>query len=606
MKQIRQIFHKNTLILSQSWQPRYFYWAVLALVVFSFFIYGRSLSNGFTNWDDQTYLESPTILNFDISAMIRTTTLTQYFPLTIFSFAVDEAICKGGAFCFHFSSLVIHILSSILVLIIALKLFRLSLVTSLLCAVLFAAHPMNVEVISWLSARNHALSGLLQLATFGLYLFYLDLFNSSATDRKKNLYFLAIYGLFILALLAKISALMLPVLLLYLDIAQKRKDWVRIMTEKFLLFLPALFLTYISLDNLTPGPLHTIFDLTFVERFIWACKGVLFYLGRILIPHDLSVYYEVQIFQLDLIDIAAGCVGILIWFAAPLLLKKDRALAWLGGVGFFIFFLPISKLKAFGDDSIFNDRYMYLSIAFLFCSLFFIAKNIYQENSAWFSKWINRTSILIFVTIYGLFLASYTFARSQVWENSKALWSDTLNHNPSALAYNNLGRVFFETEHWEEAQPYFKKSIELKPNYSLPYYNLGLSYSYLQRPEEALNYFKKVVEVDPTFKEAYLNIGVIYLDFKHDKTAALQAFTQALKAGADMPALHFQTAELLSEFGKADEAEQHYLATLKADPSFAASYLRLANIYSQRGEKEKADAFLKKAIFLNPATKPKQ
>lgn len=42
-----------------------------------------------------------------------------------------------------------------------------------------------------------------------------------------------------------------------------------------------------------------------------------------------------------------------------------------------------------------------------------------------------------------------------------------------SLSYNNLGNVLLKLEKYEDAIPYYKKTIELDPNHAYAHYNLG-------------------------------------------------------------------------------------------------------------------------------------
>ena len=65
-------------------------------------------------------------------------------------------------------------------------------------------------------------------------------------------------------------------------------------------------------------------------------------------------------------------------------------------------------------------------------------------------------------------------------------------------AYYYIGMVYFRQEKWKEAVPYFKKALEMVPDYSLTcHYYLGVSYFRLEEDKEALKEFGEAQKIGP-------------------------------------------------------------------------------------------------------------
>ena len=127
-------------------------------------------------------------------------------PLRELTLLLDFVFFGDNPFGYHFQHLFWHGLNAILVYLLARKLFSSSLL-ALLGAVLFLAHPLNVEVVANISNRKDSLSlvfSLLSVLAFGGA-------HQSSKNRRLVLFFGSIF-LYLVACHAKQNAFLLPVL----------------------------------------------------------------------------------------------------------------------------------------------------------------------------------------------------------------------------------------------------------------------------------------------------------------------------------------------------------------------------------------------------------
>lgn len=75
-----------------------------------------------------------------------------YRPLTILSLRLDQVVGGGDPLFFHLTSVVLHVVTSLLVYPLALR-SGLSSLLALCAALLFAAHPHHAETVAWISGR---------------------------------------------------------------------------------------------------------------------------------------------------------------------------------------------------------------------------------------------------------------------------------------------------------------------------------------------------------------------------------------------------------------------------------------------------------------------
>ena len=98
----------------------------------------------------------------------------------------------------------------------------------------------------------------------------------------------------------------------------------------------------------------------------------------------------------------------------------------------------------------------------------------------------------------------------------------------------------------------------------------------------------------------YLRIGETYRR-KGDGEAAIASLTRASQLLPDQPVVVGTLALVLDGFGKKDEAEKAYRATLQLDPDNAIAMNNLAFLLAERGEDlDQALGFARRAMELAP------
>ena len=85
-------------------------------------------------------------------------------------------------------------------------------------ALLFAAHPVHVEAVTWLAARKEVLQGF-----FFFLAFYLYLRGKEGEGRRKSFYLGFALFFMLLAILSKPAAIVFPAVILVYEIAVEKK-----------------------------------------------------------------------------------------------------------------------------------------------------------------------------------------------------------------------------------------------------------------------------------------------------------------------------------------------------------------------------------------------
>ena len=118
----------------------------------------------------------------------------------------------------------------------------------------------------------------------------------------------------------------------------------------------------------------------------------------------------------------------------------------------------------------------------------------------------------------------------------------TLNPN-SAEAYHELGCALYWSSKPAEAINYVKKAIRLNPMPPTLYiHRLGLCYLDLDRFEEALKYFKKTIEISPDFLWAHFGLAVTYINMGREREAR-EAASKVLSIDPDFSVSAYEKAD---------------------------------------------------------------
>ncbi len=268
------------------------------LVLAAVFAYLPSLSGEFVMDDDLFVTANNLIQNPDgLRKLWSTPEYEEFYPLSYSTFWIEWRLWESNTAGYHTVNLTMHIIGAMLIWVI---LRKLSIPGAFLAAVIFAVHPVNVESVAWIAQRRNVAAMLFLLLSI-LYFLKLEdpsslrqkgLHNpdsSHAAGRSLLWYWLSLAA-FVLAMLSKGSAAVLPALLLGI------LWWQGSLTRRNLLriapfFLLAAALTGVNVWYQTHGEHIEIRNAGFGERLLGAGCVPWFYLYKALLPFDLSFIY---------------------------------------------------------------------------------------------------------------------------------------------------------------------------------------------------------------------------------------------------------------------------------------------------------------------------
>jgi hypothetical protein len=128
-----------------------------------------------------------------------------------------------------------------------------------------------------------------------------------------------------------------------------------------------------------------------------------------------------------------------------------------------------------------------------------------------------------------------------------------------------IARSYLRQWDWIDPVRFFRQTLAHAPGDRRIINNLGMELANNGQLDEAINTYHKGISIDPSIPNYYHNLGNAYLEKK--------------------------------DYAK---AEEYYLKAIKTDKKFYFSYLSLLELYKNRHEQKKFDAFLLQTIQVFP------
>lgn len=494
------------------------------LVVITALTFSPCLWNKITNWDDQFMLtknEQVRDLSWPgVQKIFTSFTNGSYVPLTVFSYALEYKFSQLEPNAYHTTNLALHLLNVLLVF------WLLNLITgqplvSFITALLFAVNPLRVESVAWISARKDLLYSFFFLGSLISYIRHLQ------SNRKSTPLHTVSFLLFVLSVLAKPQAMILPVVLISLDFLFAPKTWKSHLASKIPFFGVAMVSLLIGQGSLSPYLSEQNFSNIFsiADKFFLTTYSIFFYIGQTLSPTHITALYPYPLKINGLFPWGVYLSPLLIFAATFFLLKKfsnDKKLLW--GTLFFITTLLFPLMNIWLGGYFASDRYMYLPSIGLFLALTHSAFEYGKSRLGTFRKWN-----IILISLYIVFICTLSISKCFVWKNDITIWSDVLDLFPdTAIAYNNRGSKYMEIGELRLALDDLNQAVRLNPKYKDAYFNRALLFTQTRQYERAISDLSIIIGLDSRHLESYNNRG--FLHFSENKlTEAIYDFTQALK-----------------------------------------------------------------------------
>jgi tetratricopeptide (TPR) repeat protein len=121
----------------------------------------------------------------------------------------------------------------------------------------------------------------------------------------------------------------------------------------------------------------------------------------------------------------------------------------------------------------------------------------------------------------------------QAQVNALTSVADREPNNPKPRV--DLGNLYFDAEHYDEAIKWYEQALKLNPNDVNVSTDLGVCYYYTNQPDKALAQFDASLKLDPKHAKTLLNVGIVRAFGKQDLDGAAQAWQQVIAVAPDTP-----------------------------------------------------------------------
>ncbi len=363
-------------------------------------IFGAAINCKGTCFDDYQYVgdnalvKSPSLASAQVflTEVIRPSTVHGYYqPLAMISLMLD---CGMGArlnnpWIFHATSIALHAASSALVAILLYLLLGNAPVAAL-AGLLFAAHPMSVDVVAWVAERKTGLAtffALLSLIFYALYARRQPVSSqsrpaggpTSSARRWTNLPWMSLV-FFMLAVMSKPTTVMLPLAFLLVDYWPLRRVQKMAFLEKIpmlAVMLASGIITLVS-QKLSSNILAPQAD--WGHRLLVMPYDLVFYPIKMAWPAGLTPHYifpdPMALSNPVVLASLLGSIGLLALLAYSL---KWTRVAAVGGAVFIVLIFPALGIVGFNDTPA-SNKFIYLPVIGLLAPLAALGNQLWQRR----------------------------------------------------------------------------------------------------------------------------------------------------------------------------------------------------------------------------------
>jgi Flp pilus assembly protein TadD len=539
------------------------------------------LKNNFTNWDDEFYVVNNTLLRGpDWQGIFTEPVVSNYHPVTIISLAINYGLTGIDPSSYLVFNLLLHLINTALVFYFIWTISDKNLWAASITALIFGIHPMHVESVAWVSERKDVLYTLFFLLSLIQYWKFLQ------TKKSSRLWFC--FFLFVLSLLSKPAAIILPLVLLLLDYWKGRQPNLKLVWEKIPFFILALVFAIITVKIQSAKAIAGLDLYPLWSRPMFACYVIMIYILRFFVPYPLSAFHPYP--QPDHLGfpVLIAPVFIIALLAFVWYQRKNKLIVF--GLSFFIVnLLLVVQIISIGT-TIVSERYTYvpyIGLAFLYSML--LVK--YNNGVVKTVKWIVPAVI---IAAFGII----TFQRTKVWKNSETLWTDAIEHYPNApqpraSRANYTLKLPATTQSEKDAR--FKQALEdcniaikANSNHGPAYENREFIYFNQGRYKDAVADATTLIRLDPRNHLGYVIRGASYVHL-NDPEKALADLNKSLSIRAENEfALDNRASLLYNSFQRYTEAIADFTKAITINPQHGSYYLNRSYCYYRLGDMAKA------------------
>jgi protein O-mannosyl-transferase len=641
----------------------------LIIALFSFLVFYNTLGNDFV-FDDESVVQNYSAIRslssipkfFSAEEGFHKVIGNYYRPVVYTTYTIDYSLWGLNPYGFHLTNNLINLIASLFLLAILIRLFakyKYGLLASLLATLIFSAHPVHTEAVSWVSGRTDSLVTLFFFAAFYFYITYSEL--------KENKYIILSFVFYALGLMSKEMIVTFPVIIILFDFLWKKKSVKDIINDwKLYSYFIGLTVLYLIIRY---SLLHSTIERTtynyfygkdFITTAATMLKTIPVYLKLLVFPVGLLYHYNGVLPDSNSfadLNVLFSVLLILVLLILALYFYKNYSKISFIILFVFVTFLPVMNIIP--TMNFMAERFLYItSFSFSLLIAYVIAKYINKSNL----KIVVGLSILVIVIF-----STLTIKRNAEWKDNNTLYSTADGVDGSVLLVN-CGNIYANNKQFDEAFVRYQRSIAVRYNNVLAHHNTGLIYLIRGNLDSAEIKFKDGLKIDSLSPDGYFQLANVYQQENRipeaiERLEKLQsivpdyrgskALLENLKIGiTESPQMiprsdvngkidagkikelekrsydFYQQGKYneaikdinemmsINPFGKSgylnnlalcyeglgnnDKAKEYYIEAVKIDSSNANALSGLAGSYLKTGDKKKAVDYYKKVLIINP------
>ena len=559
-----------------------------------------------------------------------------WHPMTWISHMLDVTLFGMAPRRHHLVNAGLHAANAVLLLF-ALRAMTGALWPAVLVAALFAAHPLRVESVAWISERKDVLSACFGFATLWAWVGY---------ARRPTLpRYSAAALLLALGLMSKPMLVTIPLLLLVLDwwplgrwhpvLKGGPGRLPRLLAEKVpLLALAAGTVLLTLLAQQRAGAVNLMDEGHRTLRLANALLAYPRYLGKLLWPRDLSVYYPYPVEVPPAWQLGGTALLLAGAVAAGYFLRRRAPWVAVGSIWYGVMLVPVTGIVKVGASAI-ADRYSYLphvgivllfvwslrggwratarppvraGIAVASCVLVALGAvetrrqlGFWRSTDVLFSR-----AVEIFPGDPGLranaeFNAAVELAsRGDIAADKARYEAILLKHPEHAGARNNLAAILLQEGRAVEAERHLRQGLSMAPRNTKLLDNLGVALDAQGRHEEAQQQFLASLEANPTGAAAHYNLGQI-LEWRGSTAAAIREYREAMRLDPEYAVPYDPLGRLMLLQGQTAEAVRLLTRAVKLRPADPQAQLHLGIARERAGDVSGARESYGRSLELAPS-----
>lgn len=597
----------------------------LAIIVLTAAVYSNTLSAPF-HFDDYinivenpvvkkipSYFDSP--LKEGAKAAVDMFFKSRY--MGYLSFAVNYKLHDQSTFGYHAFNTFVHMSTALLVYWIIVLTFKTPRMApaadnqsalALITALIFAAHPLNTQAVTYIVQRLASMCTMFALLSFALYVKF------RLMDETKGALRIFVYASSVISMAAamftKEIAFTVPFMIavyefMFFNGPKARRAYYVIPLMMTMVIVPLnLYITLRDYAASAGGSVQWMTrlqsTLTRYEYFLTETRVAATYLRLLILPVNQNLDYDYAVSKTLTDSAVIRSILLHITIAASgvwMLIKSGR--------------FPLLRISAFGilwfystasvessvmpiEDVIFEHRAYMPGIGMLVAIMFAAYAVVRDKTVA-----VKKAALAVIAAIILIFAVA-AYLRNNVWRTEFSLWEDVVNKSPGkARPHLYLANVHMKRGEIEKAEQLYKKAVEIDPLSEQAHINLGVVYENSGDFGNAETHYQKAAALVMDKYAVLERLGGLYIKTgEYDK--ATEYIGMSLKEKPDNPYALTMLCRAYRYIKNFNKAVDYCASALSIAPDNADANIELGLVYYDKGDFDNAAASFSSAVRLAP------